>query len=277
MIKQAVISDAGASSRFLPIVKTIPKSMLPIGNKPIIQIVIEECVEAGVEEIILVAREDTKAIFDDYLNNKCSDLENFLNDMGKPERFNPVREVLNLPKVKIITQDASLPYGTAAPVMSARPYLKEGEPFLYLHADDIVLAEKRDCKVLVEEYEKDSSYSSYMIAEETTIDRVHLYGMIKTKEGKSDELQHIIEKPKPEETPSLLASYGRFLYKYNIFEYMTVERIGKDNEMWNVDALTAMAQDFPVKVIPNQGKWVTTGDPKNYLQAQILYNEFMQK
>ncbi|MBD3362514.1 NTP transferase domain-containing protein [Candidatus Dojkabacteria bacterium] len=276
-IKQAVISDAGISSRFLPIVKTIPKSFLPIGNKPIIHYLVEECAEAGVEKVIIVAREETKTFFDDYFHNSCDELEELLKNMNKLNRFKSVKNVFDLPKVQVITQDLDLPYGTAAPVISARSYLTEEEPFLFLHADDLVIADNKDCKVLVDEYEENSDYAGYMITEEISLERVHLYGMVKTKGQNKDQLDRIVEKPTQKDTPSLLASYGRFLYKYKIFEYLDIDRLGKDNELWNVDALTAMAQEYPVKVVKNKGTWVTTGDPLNYFKAQILFSRTKKK
>lgn len=271
-VTQAVIVDAGVSSRFLPVVKTIPKSFIPLGSKPTFQYLIEEALEAGLEDIIIVCRSETMPYFEDYLNNKREDLEKFLQDMGKDSRFDPVRKVLNFPTIRLTVQDPSLPYGTAAPIISAKELLKPGEPFVMIAGDDVVIGEKRDCSILVEEFEKDSSYSGYMTTEEITIDRVHLYGMVKTKGDNGDELDHIVEKPDPRNTPSLLASYGRFLYEYEIFDYMNPRRIGKDEELWNVDALTAMAHEKKVKVIKNQGKWMTTGDPFNYLKALIAYS-----
>ncbi|MCA9385314.1 hypothetical protein KC717_01560 [Candidatus Dojkabacteria bacterium] len=270
-ITQAVITDAGVSSRFLPIVKSIPKSFIPLGNKPIIQILVEEALEAGLTDIIIVCREDMKSIFEDYFSNPRDDLKEFLVSMGKSDRFDSVSEVLSYPKITIITQDPTLPYGTAAPVLSAKPYLKPGEPFVFMQGDDVVIAHKRDCQILVETFEEYPDVSGIMMAEEITTDVVHKYGMIKTKGQGDDELDHVVEKPSAEDTPSLLASYGRFLYKYEIFDYMNAERTGKDNELWNVDALTAMAHDKTVKVVRNQGTWVTTGDPVNYLKAQILF------
>lgn len=270
-VTQAIISDAGVSSRFLPIVKTIPKSMLPIGNKPVIQILVEECLEAGLIEIIIVCREDTKPIYQDYFNNTREDLRIFLTEMNKPERYNYVNKVLDFPEIKFIIQDPELPYGTAAPILSAKHLLKQNEPFVYIQGDDVVLADKGDCSVLVEEYNSNQNYQAFMIAQEVVPERVHLYGSIKFKEGSDEELDFIVEKPKLEEAPSHLVSYGRFLYNYNIFDYMNSERLGKDNELWNVDALTALAKDYPVKVVRNKGEWYTTGDPLNYLKAQIAF------
>lgn len=273
-VKQAIISDAGVSSRFLPLVKTVPKSFVPIGGKPNIQLLVEELIEAGIEKIILVTRPDTKSYFEDYFKNKREDLKEFLSKMNKPERYDSINEILQYPEIQIVTQSPDLPYGTATPIIIAKDYLNQGEPFIVMQGDDIVFAPKKDAQLLIEEFEKDCKYAAYMTAEEVTKDRIHLYGSIKFKEGTNDELDYIVEKANPDEAPSLLASYGRFLYTWKIFDYMHLERFGKDNEVWNVDALTAMAKEFPVKVIPNNGRWFTTGDPKNYLKTLIYWGLF---
>jgi UTP--glucose-1-phosphate uridylyltransferase len=270
MVKQAIITDAGLASRFLPIVKTIPKSFIPIGSKPIMQILIEECVEADIGRIILVAREETRQVYEDYFTNNCEWLNEELALLGKTERFAPVQEVLDLPEIEIIVQDKNLPYGTAAPVLSAKPYLAQGEPFLLLQGDDVVFAKKRDAQILVEEFQKGENYAGYMMAQHHEFEGRSAIGMIKVRDGTDDELDYIVEKPLKKDSPSSLGSYGRFLYTFKIFDYMNDTRLGVGGELWNVDALTAMAQDHPVKVVRNMGQWITTGDPHNYLKAQIM-------
>ena len=118
--KKAVITDAGFASRFLPITKTIPKGMLPIGNRPVIQLVIEECLSAGIEEIILVVTPEGKNIYEDYFNNPAEKAKAQLYSQGKQDRFASVEKVLNFPKITIITQDPSLPYGNGSPIASAK-------------------------------------------------------------------------------------------------------------------------------------------------------------
>ena len=124
---KAIITDAGFASRYLPITKTIPKAMLPLGNRPIMQLVVEECVDAGIEEIIIVATPDGKAIYEDYFHNAVPKIETQLHAQGKDNRFEPVKKVLNFPKVTVIEQDQSLPYGNGSPVASAREFINDDE------------------------------------------------------------------------------------------------------------------------------------------------------
>ena len=98
-IKKAIITDAGFASRYLPITKTIPKAMIPIGAKPVMQLCVEECVDAGIEEIIIVATPGTKSreIYEDYFHNKADNVKKLLDKQGKSSRFEPVQEILDFP------------------------------------------------------------------------------------------------------------------------------------------------------------------------------------
>ncbi len=102
---KAIITDAGFASRYLPITKTIPKGMLPIGNKPIMQLVVEECAAAGIKEIIIVATHEGVPIYEDYFTNSVPHVREQLISQGKDDRYNAVREVLDLPKIYVIEQD----------------------------------------------------------------------------------------------------------------------------------------------------------------------------
>ena len=127
---KAVITDAGFASRFLPITKTIPKAMLPLGAKPIMQHVVEECVAAGIKDIIIVATPDGKPIYEDFFSNPVEKIEKQLASQGKSDRFECVKQVLDMANVTVIEQDQSLPYGNGSPIVSAKPYLNEDEAFI---------------------------------------------------------------------------------------------------------------------------------------------------
>ena len=269
-VTKAIVTDGGYATRFFPVTKTVPKCMLPIIDKPIAQVVIEECMQAGITEIILVATEEGKAFYEDYFHNTVKYIYEQLEKQNKPERFNKIRKVFDLPNVIVIAQDRSLPYGTAAPVISAKPYIGD-EPFLHLYADDIIIG-KSACLVLVEEYNNSPDDVCGIVAAELIpgID-VTRYGMVKIKENTNNELEAIIEKPKPENSPSDLASFGRYLYTNKIWDYISADEkyLGKDNELWIVDVIWRMAKEKKVLVKPISGHWKTTGDPNNYLQTVI--------
>lgn len=270
-VKKAIITDAGFASRYLPITKTVPKGMLPLGNKPIMQFVVEECVEAGIEEIIIVATPEGKPIYEDYFNNSVNRIRKQLAAQGKEDRYEPVQHVLDFPKIVVITQDPSLPYGNGSPIASAQKFVEGEEAFLVLYSDDVVFGTPGDAKTMVDTYVDDPSVDGLIMAQEVSPDVVDKYGIISFKQGTTDELDNIIEKPEKGKEPSLLASYGRYLVKPSIFEFLTPTNTGKDGELWTVDAITQIARTKQVKVVHTKGEWMTTGDPENYFMAHLKF------
>ena len=270
-VKKAIITDAGFASRYLPITKTIPKAMIPIGAKPVMQLCVEECADAGIEEIIIVATPNTmgRQIYDDYFHSKAENVKQLLEKQGKMDRFEPVEKILNFPKITVIEQDSSLPYGNGSPIVSAKSFVENEEAFVVLYSDDLILG-KGDVKTLIETYEQNSSAKAVIAAQEMPEEVWHKYGMIALKENGT--LSHIVEKPKtPDLSPSNLTSYGRYLLKPEVFEYLVPSNTGLDGELWTVDAITKLAEHGDVVVARSQGKWITTGDPKNYFLAHLEY------
>ena len=270
-VKKAIITDAGFASRYLPITKTIPKAMIPIGAKPVMQLCVEECAKAGIEEIIIVATPNTKSkeIYDDYFHNKSENVKALLEKQGKMDRFEPVEEVLNFPKITVIEQDPTLPYGNGSPIVSARDYVKGEEVFVVLYSDDLILG-KGDVETLLETYEQHPEAKAVIAAQEMPEETWSKFGMIALKSNGT--LSHIVEKPKtPDMSPSNLTSYGRYLLTPEVFDYLIPENTGLDNELWTVDAITKLAKHGDVVVAKSEGKWITTGDPKNYFLAHLEY------
>lgn len=268
---KAIITDAGFASRYLPITKTIPKAMIPIGAKPVMQLCVEECVEAGIDEIIIVATPNTKAkeIYDDYFHNKADNVKALLEKQGKSERFEPVEKVLSFPKITVIEQDPTLPYGNGSPIVSAKEYVKDDEAFVVLYSDDLILGNS-DVKTLIDTFRANPSAKAVIAAQEMPEEVWNKYGMIALKENGT--LSHIVEKPKtPDLSPSNLTSYGRYLLTPEVFDYLVPSNTGLDGELWTVDAITKLAEHGDVIVARSQGKWITTGDPKNYFMAHLEY------
>ena len=270
-VKKAIITDAGFASRYLPITKTIPKAMVPIGAKPAMQLCVEECVEAGLEEIVIVATPGTMAreIYDNYFHDPASNVIGLLEKQGKAERFEPVREVLTFPKITVIEQDAALPYGNGSPILSAKSFVENEDAFVVLYSDDLIFGNS-DVRTLIQAYQDNPGAKAVIAAQEMPEDVWHKYGMIALKENGT--LSHIVEKPKtPELSPSNLTSYGRYLLTPEVFDYLAPSNTGLDGELWTVDAITKLAKDGDVIVARSQGKWMTTGDPKNYFMTLLEY------
>ena len=265
---KAIITDAGFASRYLPITKTIPKAMLPLGNRPIMQLVVEECVDAGIKEIIIVATPEGKKIYDDYFHNECDKIEKLLTAQGKTERFAPVKKVLDFPKITVIEQDQSLPYGNGSPVASAREFIDDDEAFIVAYSDDVVFGESA-VKDLMEAHKAHPDAKAIIAGQEMPHEEMNKYGAISLKDEGEMTLKDIIEKS--DDAPSNLASYGRYLLTPEVFEYLDPKNTGKDGELWTVDAITKMATTGNVYVEKTKGQWMTTGDPKNYFLSHLKY------
>ncbi len=267
---KAIITDAGFASRYLPITKTIPKAMLPISNRPIMQLVVEECVEAGIEEIIIVATHEGKPIYEDYFNNSVNRIRKQLASQGKEDRYAPIQKVLDFPKITVIEQDPAYPYGNGSPIASARPFINDDEAFVVAYSDDVVFGSS-DMKTLIESYNNHDDAKAIIISQEMPRSVLNKYGIISLKDVERMTLDNIVEKPAIEEAPSNLTSYGRYLLTPEVFEYLDPKNTGLDGELWTVDAITKMAETGNVYVEKTRGEWMTTGDPKNYFLAHLKY------
>ncbi len=269
--KKAIITDAGFASRYLPITKTIPKAMVPIGAKPVMQLCVEECVAAGIEEIIIVATPNSKAkeIYDNYFHNKSENIETLLTKQGKAKRFEPVKEILNFPKITVIEQDASLPYGNGSPIASAKSFINDDEAFVVLYSDDLVFGTPA-VKELLEAFEKHPDATAIIAGQMVPHEEIKKYASIDYDKD-TEILNGLVEKPAPEDAASDLASYGRYLLTPEVFKFLSPDHTGLDGELWTADAIASLIPTGHVYVRETTGTWMTTGDPKNYFLAHLKY------
>jgi UTP--glucose-1-phosphate uridylyltransferase len=276
-VRKAIIADAGFASRYLPITKTLPKAMLPLGNRPIMQFVISECIEAEIEEIIVVATPEGKPIYEDYFNNSVNRIRKQLAAQGKEDRYVPVQEVLNFPKIVVITQDPSLPYGNGSPFASAKNYVEAEDACLAFYSDDVVFGRPGDAKTLIDAYYRSPDSDAIIMVKETPGEEIAKYAAVSLKDGQYREKQEnvlvdIVEKPDPADAPTHLASYGRYLLTPKIFEFLSPQNTGKDGELWTADAIGQLNQaGGKVLVQKSEGEWMTTGDPENYFKAHLKF------
>lgn len=267
---KAIITDAGFASRYLPITKTVPKAMLPIGAKPIMQLVVEECADAGIKEIIIVATPEGKAIYEDYFNNSINKIKKQLHEQGKDDRYEVVQKVLDLPKITVIEQDPSYPYGNGSPVASARKFIQDDEAFIVVYSDDVVFGASAT-KELMNAHKENPEAAAIIAAQEVPHEEIKKYASVSLSNDGTMRVEGMVEKPKPEDAPSDLASYGRYLLTPEVFEFLKPRNIGLDNELWTADAIASMIPTGRVYVKKTSGNWMTTGDPKNYFFAHLKY------
>lgn len=264
---KAIITDAGFASRYLPITKTIPKAMLPLGNRPVMQFVVEECIEAGIKQIIIVATPEGKPIYEDYFNNACNHIRKQLASQGKQDRYECIQKVLDFPKITVIVQDQSYPYGNGSPIASARPYIRDDEAFVAIYSDDVVFGASA-VKDLIDAYAEHPDAASIIAGQVVPHEEIKKYASISLN---GDKVTGLVEKPAPEVAPSDLASYGRYLLTPEIFEHLNPKNTGLDNELWTADAIARLIPTGRVYAKKTQGQWMTTGDPKNYFKAHLKY------
>jgi len=269
-IKRAIITAAGFGSRFLPITKTFPKEMLPIIDKPIIQYLVEECAEAGIEEVIIVAAPAEVTKFEDYFYGSATNIRTLMIRQGKLDRWEKVEKVFRLPKITIVPQDDRLPYGNGRPVLTAKDLVEGDEAFVVMWGDDLVLSNESAVKQIVDFYESDPC-DGVLAVQEVPDSEIDRYGMVQIKEGTENQVELVIEKPEKDKAPSNMASYGRYVLTPKIFEYLKADATGLDNELWLQDANHKVSQQGRVLVKVVDGEWMTTGDPIRYMKAHLKF------
>lgn len=269
-VKRAIITAAGFGSRFLPITKTFPKEMLPVIDKPIIQYLVEECADAGIEEVIIVVSPGEVSKFEDYFYGSATNIRTLMIRQGKLDRWHKVEQVFKLPKITIMPQDERLPYGNGRPVLTAIDLVQNDEAFAVLWGDDLVLSEESAVRQLVADYHRHPC-DGILAVQEVPDSEVDKYGIVKLKPNSDNEVDLVIEKPARKNAPSNLASYGRYILTPKVFEFLKPDAIGLDDELWLQDANDRLAKQGTVRVKVVDGEWMTTGDPLRYMKAHIKY------
>lgn len=268
-ITKAVIPAAGLGTRFLPQTKAMPKEMLPIIDKPIIQYVVEEAVAAGITDIIIVTGPHKRSIEDHF--DRHSELENHLLESGKTKMAAELRTIADMANFVYVRQKG--PVGTGTPILNAA-HLLNNEPFLVLFGDDFFVSAVPRAVQLVQEFEQ---LSSPIIAL-TQIDprdagkSVIPYGMAAIRHKLRDdlfELAGLAEKPDRANTPSDFASVSGYILTPEIIELLSRQERSNEREFYLADAIDALARRSKLygKVI--EGAYHDTGDKAKYLEAIV--------
>ena len=269
-IKKAVIPAAGWGTRFLPITKSIPKEMLPILDKPIIQYVVEEAVNSGISDIIIVTGTKKKAI-EDYFDRSL-ELEGFLKENKKEEELEEIKRIANLANFIYLRQKTEK-YGNAIPVLMAQPVIGK-EWFAVLWGDEFILSKPPRLKQMFDVFEKYKGViiSAVRIKKKRLLSR---YGIaeIRRMEKNVYRIKKIIEKPSPEKAPSNLATHGAYILPPEIFEIISHLKPTRQNEFWLTDAINILLkEDFPVYACEiENGRYYDTGNKLEYLKTVIEF------
>ena len=263
MIRKAIIPAAGLGTRFLPATKAQPKEMLPIVDKPAIQFIVEEAIESGVEDIIIVTGKHKRAIEDHF--DKSPELELMLEEKGNQELLDMVRRVTNLADIHYIRQKEPLGLGHA--VLCARKFIGH-EPFAVLLGDDIIRSEKPTLKSMIEVY--DRLRTSVIGAMEVPHEEVDRYGIISPEEKNGIiRIRDLVEKPRPEDAPSNLAVIGRYIIEPEIFSLLERALPGKGGEIQLTDALRELNRQKQMVAYRLEGTRYDIGDKLGYIKATV--------
>lgn len=265
---KAIICAAGLGTRFLPQTKAMPKEMLPIIDKPVIQLIVEQAVAAGVTDIIIVTGSTKRAIEDHF--DRSVELENDLRENGKSERADKIKSIAEMANFIYIRQKG-FPKGNALPIFNAQHLIDDDEPFFVFFPDDFFRSEEAWPLQLKRAFEKTGkSVISLIEVDKKDSDK---YGMVELGDNVDEKvfkLKGLVEKPGPEKTPSSLASVGSYLLTPDIFYYINQKKTGVGGEMVLADSLNEMAREKDnVYGCVIDGVWHDTGDPLKYLKAVV--------
>lgn len=270
MIKKCLFPAAGYGTRFLPATKAMPKEMLPIVNKPLIQYGVEEAKEAGCTTIAIVTGRNKRSIEDHF--DISYELEQEIKGTDKENYLTSIREIMQACTFSYTRQNEMKGLGHA--ILTGETLIGK-EPFGVILADDLCHNEGDGVlKQMIELYEK---YHCAIVAiEEVELDAVNKYGVIDGKEIEEGiyKVHSMIEKPSPSEAPSNLAIIGRYILIPEIFEILKVTPPGKKGEIQITDALQTLAKEGKVIAYKFQGKRYDCGSVKGFIEAtNVFYKE----
>ncbi|TPR52696.1 UTP--glucose-1-phosphate uridylyltransferase [Apilactobacillus kunkeei] len=265
-IKKAIIPAAGLGTRFLPETKAMPKEMLPVVDKPAIQLIVEEAIASGITDILIIIGKGKRAIEDHFDSN--TELELNLESKGKDEMLKAVKETNGL---NIYFKRQEHPNGLGDAVHTAKSFVGE-DPFVIMLGDDLMTDETPLTKQLIDSYEETGS--STLAVMKVPHEDTSKYGVINPAKEVSDGLYDVtnfVEKPNPEDAPSDLAIIGRYLLTADIFDILENTKPGKGNEIQLTDAIDTLNKKGKVYAHEFKGDRYDTGNKFGWLQTNIEF------
>ena len=265
-VKKAVIPAAGLGTRFLPVTKSMPKEMLPIINKPVIHYVVEEAVDSGIDDILLITGRGKRAI-EDYFDD-APELRMHLERNDKGQQLEDLKAISRLGGMHFVRQRE--PKGLGDAVLCAKKHCGD-DPFAVLLGDDIMKDSTPCTKQLIDIFEKTSS--SIIAIQDVPTEHLSRYGIIKGKECGDNLLllDDIVEKPRPEVAPSHFGSIGRYIFTPALFSCLEHTPQGAGGEIQLTDAIRLLLKKEDVYAYCYSGKRFDTGDKLGYIETIIDY------
>lgn len=264
---KAIICAAGLGTRFLPQTKAMPKEMLPIIDRPVIQLIVEEAVAAGVTEIIVVTGSTKRAIEDHF--DRSDELEAELREKGKHDKADQIKAIAEMANF-IYVRQKGYPKGNARPVLNASHLIDDDEPFFVFFADDFFRSQVPRAVQLKEAYEKTGkSVISLIEVEKKDADKYGMAAISDQVGERTFRLSQLVEKPGEENTPSNFASVGGYLLTPDVLPIIANEKVDKNGEITLAESINELAQTDAVYGQFIDGIWHDTGDQLKYLKAVV--------
>jgi UTP--glucose-1-phosphate uridylyltransferase len=265
-VRKAVLPVAGLGTRFLPATKAVPKEMLPLVDVPSIQIIVEECVAAGIEEIIFVTARGKSAIEDHF--DRAAELESLLEKRGKTADLALVRKPTEMARYVSVRQGEARGLGHA--VLCARDAVGD-EPFAVILGDDLLDAKVPGVRQLIDVYERTGT--GVVALKEVPAGQEHMYGVVDGEHVGPRELKlsRLVEKPAPGTAPSRLAIIGRYLLPPEIFPILAETKPGRGGEIQLTDALATLCAQSGLAGLEVEGLRFDVGDRAGFVVAMVHY------
>ncbi len=281
--KIAIIADAGRGTRFLPTTKTVAKSLIPVGNKPILLWVLEEIKNSGIKDVIIVANKYNFSALSNFVEYD-KDLLDYLKDKNKEHLLTEYLQIIQELNIEIVIQPKVMGYGTGAPLLTVASIVGN-QDFVYIYGDDLVFY--KDAGILKQmlsaiERHKDIDVVGVNAVQTMPKQEISKYGVIKPEDRLEDNVytfKYIVEKPDAENAPSSLASYGRYIFPGKFFDLlkdMRTQILSENPELFIQPAMVELAKQGAFLAVDGKDtKWCTTGDPKNlYVAWQEWYKNY---
>ncbi|MBW7960674.1 UTP--glucose-1-phosphate uridylyltransferase [Patescibacteria group bacterium] len=267
-VTKVIIPAAGFGTRFLPQTKALPKEMLPVVDKPVIQYVVEEAINSGIKNIIIITGANKRAI-EDHFDAPSEDLIKNLKQGKKNELLEEIEKIPKMANFIYIRQKG--PYGNGTPVLTAEPVI-EDEPFAVLWGDEFIYSKPPRLEQMIKVHEKFGGIviSGVKIENKEDLRRYGIADLTRV-ENNVYKINKIVEKPEPDEAPSNIAAHGGYILPPQIFEALKKIKPGKGGEIWLVDAINFLKkQGVPVyTVVIKDAKYYDTGNKFEYLKTVI--------
>jgi UTP--glucose-1-phosphate uridylyltransferase len=264
-IKKAIIAAGGFGSRLLPVTSALPKELLPFLDTPVIHHIVNQCINAGIEDIIIVGKPENR-IIEGYFSPNPK-LEQYLESNGKMDKIKVIKHAINNANITFILQDDKLPYGNARPLYSAKSLIEKDEPFVYTYGDDLVYGDGAGIEELVKAYNNDKAADIVLMCTRVEPDMVPKVGIVSLKPD-SLQIDHIVEKPKLKDAPSNIASVASYVFTPQIFDLLDPnDTKGEIKEFYIQKAIETITQKGRTVACITKGAYLTCGDPLNYLKS----------